>query len=186
MSNLIKFIKKYQLIIFLSLVAGLLLGFKILIVPNQEKTNIITPTPEPSPIPPTVKPTKRPNTPTPKTEKSPPSPISGTPFPNITPDELKKSPTPTLKGHTPAPGEETEMGITKEEFMKQLLKDFPLTPYLPYPDEEISIRYTGPLEIEITKNDSLSADDKKEIILWIEDQNVDPDSHEINWKVVNY
>lgn len=158
MSNLIKFLKKYQLIIFLALLAGILLGFKVLVAPTDQ--------------PPTDK-----ITPSPKSTKTPQPPTS-----SIIPP-TKKSPSPTLKAGSPTPDEFSEIGITEEEFMEEILTNFPLSPYLPYPNKDYAIRYTAPLELEVSKKGTISAEDKQEVLNWIENQGVDPDSHEIKWKV---
>ncbi len=153
MNKTIKFIKKYQLIIFLSALAGLLLSFKALIAPIQEKPEKITPTP-------------------PLTIPSATIPVSPTEIP-IEPSYLTPSPPPTYG-----------RGIKEEEFVEQALEKYPLLPYLPYEEKKgINIKYTDTLTLEIIKEGSITAEDKEEILQWISDQGIRPDTHQITWEV---
>ncbi len=168
MQNLTKFFKKYQLIILLAVIAGFLLTFKTIISPSQKEPEQETPTIKPT-VPQSIS-TIKPTTTKPTTTKSP----------TITPKE--KTPTPILKGFTPTPEEFSEIGITEDNFMKNILEKFPLSPYLPYPDTKIKIWYTDPLALIITKDGAITAEKKDEILDWIKEQGVDPDTHQITWK----
>lgn len=133
MKKLISFWKKYQLIIGLALLAGLVISYKILF-PEPEKQEQALPTPSPYPIRATI----------------PPS----------------------------AAGQ----GITEEKFVENLLNQFPLTPYLPYPGKELAIKYTAPLALEIKIKEATSAAIREKALDWIRDQGIDPQTHEIIWK----
>jgi hypothetical protein len=149
MKKIIKYIKKYKLIIFLAVVAGILLAIKFFITTEEEpkQAPILTPTPTIT----SQFPTERPISPT------------------ITPGQ---------------PTEPFGKGITEEEFVKQTLGKYPLLPHLPYEqNENIEIAYTEPLIIEITKPGAITAEDKKEVLNWIRDKGVNPNTHEIRWQV---
>lgn len=137
MKKIIAFFKKYQLIIGLALIAGLIISYKILF-PNQSNQLIqpdILPTPSPF-ISPTRKPTKK------------------------------------------IPGR----GITEQEFAQQLIDQFPLSPYLPYPGKEFSIRYLAPLKLQITLKQATSAAIRQKALDWIQEQGVNPQTHQIVWR----
>lgn len=106
--------------------------------------------------------------------------IDITPTPKISPTPSEFYPTIPPEDSLP-PEEAKEIGISKEEFMKEILINFPLSPYLPYPDQNISIRYTDQLELEISKEGEFNDQEKEEILQWISDQGVDPDTHQIIW-----
>jgi len=132
MKKIFKFIKKYQLIIFLAVVAGLMAGYQLFFMDkNGQEAEILTPTP--------------------------------TPTINITP-------------------EQSEKGISKEQVVNKLLDEFPLTPSLPYPDDDANVVYIAPLtlEIRLKKTDNLKRREK--ILNWIRQQGIDPQTHEITWK----
>ncbi len=133
MRKIFEFFKKYQIILGLALLAGLIISYKLLF----PQTTSQAPGPSPTPIP---------------------------------------TPTNSL-----LPTPESEKGVTEEKLLKDLLIDFPLAPYLPYPDKnKLIIRYSGPLTLEIfikqagvTKQDALD---------WISSKKVDPQTHQIIWK----
>lgn len=154
--QLSKFVKKYRLIIFLAVIAGLLFGIKLLFSKQTDTSVPGYPTPTNTNLP-----TQKPQTPT---------------LALSTPTTTRKVPTPTLKVTDP-------QGTSRENFTNDVLENYPLTPNLPYPKENINLRYTAPLTLTITKEGSITAEDKQEILDWIEDQGVDPNTHEITWKV---
>jgi len=135
MKKIAAFLKKYQLIIFLALVASLLFGLK-LTLPPEEKVPLVTPTPTPSPSP--------------------------TPQPEVT-----------------FPGE--GRGTTEEELVKELAANYPLSAFLPYPDERVTIVYVKELTLEITIEPG-SGISYEDVLNWISDQGVDPKTHQIIWK----
>ncbi len=136
MKKLISFFKKYQLIIILAIIAGILAGFKLFSDSQQEPSAEITPTPTVSPRP---------------------SPI-------------------------PTQADADGQGITEEEFVQELIENYPLTPYLPYPDDKYTIKYTAPKTIEISIYQATESASRQEVLDWIENQGVDPNSHQINWQ----
>jgi hypothetical protein len=131
MKKIIEFFKKYQLIIVLAIIAGVLAGYKLFFAP-QEKTGPVQITPSPSPIP----------------------------------------------TQTPGSGQ----GITEEEFVQDIIEKYPLTPYLPYPGEKYTIKYTAPKTIEVSVNQATASASRQEVLSWIEEQGVDPKTHTINWQ----
>ncbi len=135
MKKLIAFVKKYQLIILLALIASLLLGFKLF---GSQKAEEVIPT------------------------------LLPTPYPTKIP--------------TKSPADTGDKGITEEEFVQNILNNFPLSPYLPYPDKNIAIRYIGPLKLEITIKVTTSAVTRQKILDWIHSKEIDPQTHEISWK----
>ncbi len=149
MKKLLKFIKKYRLIITLAVIAGVLLAVRMFLTAEEEPSQYPKPTPRPT---------------------------SEIPLPT----EKPISPTAT-------PGQPTEpygKGVTEEEFVQQTLNKYPLLPYLPYEqDEDIEIAYTQPLTIKVSKPGAITAEDKKEVLIWIRDKDVNPDTHEIQWQV---
>lgn len=159
---MLNFLKKYQLIIFLAFFAGFLLVLKLLILPDTDEPGVIE---------------DHPPTPIPEKTISPAEPDF-----ELTPTPSQLSPTvPALK--PPPEEEEAEVGITKEEFMEEVLRNYPLSPYLPYPDENISIRYTDILKLEIAKKEPFTDQEKEEVLQWIKNQGVDPETHQIIWEV---
>jgi len=93
-----------------------------------------------------------------------PNPVFPSVMPSIIPDK-------TGKGD---PG-------YQEEIETKLNKRFPLFPYLPYQTEDFSIKYSGPLSLEVTlKTASESA--KSQALDWIRSKGVDPQSHKIIFK----
>ncbi len=133
MKKAIKFFKKYQLIIVLAIIAGVLGGYKLFFASQEDQgPGQITPTPLPSPI--------------------------------------------------PTQSQEDGQGITEEEFVQDIINQYPLTPYLPYPEEKYTIIYTGPKTIEVEINQATESASRDEVLNWIEDQGLDPDSHTINWQ----
>lgn len=94
------------------------------------------------------------------------------------------TPTPTA---TPSPiKEDYGRGVTEEELEEVLRKDivekFPLSPYLPYPDRNIAIVYTGSLVLEIIIKNGDSLEKREKILNWIENQGIDPQTHTITWR----
>jgi hypothetical protein len=133
MKKIIEFLKKYQLIIVLAVIAGVLGGYKLFFAPQEDQApGQITPTPSPSPI--------------------------------------------------PTQSQEDGQGITEDEFVQDIVDQYPLTPHLPYPDEKYTIKYTDTLTIEVSVNQATESASQQEVLEWIEDQGVDPDSHTINWQ----
>lgn len=133
MKKIIKFFKKYQLIIVLAVIAGVLGGYKLFFAPQEDQQpEQITPTPSPSPIP----------------------------------------------TQTQGNGQ----GITEEEFVQSIVDQYPLTPYLPYPEKKYTIKYTAPKTIEVEVNQATASASREEVLTWIENQGVNPDSHTINWQ----
>jgi len=134
MKKIIAFLKKYQLIIFLALIASLLFGLK-LTIPSEQTPNLPTPTP---------------------------IPLSPTPEPE-----------------TPSLGE--GKGMTEKELIEELAGKYPLTAFLPYPDKRVKILYVKEVTLEISIDPSSNIT-QKEILNWINDQGIDPKSHQIIWK----
>ncbi len=182
MKKQIKFLKKYQLIIFLAVIAGLLLSFKVLFAPDQQSSEEPSPTPKPtSPLQlETTVPTKSPSIPI--TTTTSPRPTTTTISPTLAP---AVSPSPTIKiSPQPTTTIDYGKGITEEEFVEESMSKYPLLTYLPYEEKEgVHIKYVDTLTLEITKEGSITAEDKEEILNWIEDQGVDPDTHEVRWTV---
>ena len=135
MKKIIAFIKKYQLIIFLALVASLLFGLKMTLPPEEE-----APLPTPTPVP----------------------PLSPTPEPE-----------------TSSSGD--SLGTTEEALIEELAGKYPLTAFLPYPDKRVVILYVDVLTVEATI-DPQSGITQTEVLNWIDDQGIDPQSHQIIWK----
>lgn len=135
MKKIIAFLKKYQLIIGLALIAGLVVSYKLLFSSQPA---------QPTPLP-----------------------ISPTPSPFPTP--------------TPPP-EDSGQGVTEQEFAQYIADQFPLSPHLPYPGDEFSIRYLAPLKLKITVKQATSAAIRKKALDWIRSQGVDPQTHEIIWQ----
>lgn len=135
MKKIIAFLKKYQLVIGLALIAGLVVSYKLLF-PSQ-------PT-QPTPLP-----------------------ISPTPSPFPTPTPIS---------------ENSGRGVTEQDFAQYIINQFPLSYHLPYPGSEFSIRYLGPLKLEITIKQATSAAIRKKALDWIRAQGVDPQTHEIIWR----
>lgn len=68
-----------------------------------------------------------------------------------------------------------------EEINDLFLKRHPLAPYLPFENEDFAIDYIGPLKLVVElKTATQSA--KQETLDWIQQQGVDPQSHEIIFK----
>lgn len=139
-NKIIKFLKKYQLIIGLALIAGLLLSYKFLF--SQAPTQ-------------------------------PPRGGGALPSPSPYPTSI-----PTQPPDSAAAG---GRGIREEELVKEILSQFPLSRYLPYPGKEFSVRYIAPLTLEITEKEATSAARQK-ILDWIRSQKIDPQTHKIIWK----
>lgn len=136
MKKVVVFLKKYQLVIGLALIAGLVVSYKLLF---------------------------------------PPSPVQ----------PLPASPTPTSEPTPAGPpaDEKIGRGITEEEFIGNILSQFPLSPYLPYPDNKIAvIRYLEPLKLEITVKQANNTVTRQKILDWIKEKGTNPQTHEIFWK----
>ncbi len=95
------------------------------------------------------------------------------------PGQITPSPSPNP---TPTQRSQTEQGITEDEFVQDIIDQYPLTPYLPYPEEKYTIKYTAPKTIEVSVNQATESASQDEVLTWIEDQGVDPDTHTINWR----
>lgn len=103
----------------------------------------------------------------------------GQPSPSISP-----SSTPEhfiLASPQPSAAEKGDRGDPTfyEEIDKKLTKRFPLFPYLPYETKDFSIKYLGPLKLEIflaTESARIQALD------WIRSKGVDPTTHQIIFK----
>lgn len=133
MKKIIAFLKKYQLIIVLSLIAGVLAGYKLFFTPSQNNViDNITPSPTPSP--------------------------------------------------TISQDQEAGQGISEQEFMKSISRNYPLTPYLPYPGEKYTIIYTDELEIEVSAQQATASASRQEVLDWMEKQGIDPSTHRIIWQ----
>jgi len=139
-NKMIRFLKKYQLIIGLALIAGLILGYKLLF---------------------------------PQTPVQPPHGGGALPSPSPYPTPI---PTP-LPGSAAAEGQ----GIEEKELVREILSQFPLSRYLPYPGKEFSLRYTAPLTLEITEKEATPTARQK-ILDWIQSKGIDPQTHKIIWK----
>ena len=139
-NKIIRFFKKYQLIISLALIAGLLLGYKLLFFQTS------------------VQP--------PRNGRALPNP---SPYPILTPTDFPNS--------AAAEGQ----GIEEKELVKEILNQFPLSRYLPYPGKEFSLRYTAPLTLEITEKEPTSTARQK-ILDWIYSKGIDLQTHKIIWK----
>jgi len=132
MKKVFKFIKKYQLIIFLAIIALLMGGYQLFFMnEGQQKTELLTPTPTP-----TIK---------------------------ITPQQSEK-------------------GISKEQAIDKLLDEFPLTPSLPYPENDANVVYTAPLTLEIRLKKTDNIERREKILDWIREQGIDPQTHKITWQ----
>jgi len=132
MKKVFKFIKKYQLIIFLAIIALLMGGYQLFFMnEGQQKTELLTPTPTP-----TIK---------------------------ITPQQSEK-------------------GISKEQAIDKLLDEFPLTPSLPYPENDANVVYTAPLTLEIRLKKTDNIERREKILDWIRAQGIDPQTHKITWR----
>jgi len=84
----------------------------------------------------------------------------------------------------PAPAQvESERGDPKarEEIIKETLDKYPLIAQLPYETEECIINYSAPLTlvVKIKKGDRSKI--KWAIFDWLKENQVDPDSHKIEW-----
>jgi hypothetical protein len=69
-----------------------------------------------------------------------------------------------------------------EQLEKQTYTDYPLFDYIPYYGEKFSVDYLKPLVLEVI----LKADTpeiRQEVLNWIKNKKVDPGSHKIEWKV---
>lgn len=68
------------------------------------------------------------------------------------------------------------------EIQKKIQEKFPLLQFLPYQTTTWKIDYIGPLSLEvILQKDTLEI--REEVSSWIRSKNVDPTTHQINWKV---
>lgn len=69
-----------------------------------------------------------------------------------------------------------------EQLEKQIYTDYPLFDYIPYYGEKFSVDYLKPLVLEvILKTDT--PETRQEVLNWIKDKKVDPSTHKIEWKV---
>jgi len=134
MKKIFKFIKKYQLIIFLVVIASLMAGYQLFFMDKSDQNaDVLTPTPTPIPAI------------------------------NITP-------------------EQSEKGISKDQVINKLLDEFPLTPSLPYPEDDANVVYTAPLTLEIRLKKTDNLERRESILDWIRQQGIDPQTHEITWQ----
>ena len=99
---------------------------------------------------------------------------------------IEISPTPTEFSYSPItptflPVEEKGDPDFSEEVERDLSKSSPLAPYLPYKTDTFSVGYSDSLTlIIILKKDS--SEIRQEVLDWISDKGIDPESHKIIWK----
>lgn len=75
-----------------------------------------------------------------------------------------------------------EIRESYEELEKQTYRDYPLFDFIPYYGENYSIDYLKPLVLEvIVKKDT--AEIRQEVLDWIRSKGVEPATHQIEWKV---
>jgi hypothetical protein len=68
----------------------------------------------------------------------------------------------------------------EREIYKKTQNDYPLLPYVPYQTTNWKIDYKAPLTLEIVlKKDTPEI--RQEVLNWIQDKGVDPNTHKIDW-----
>lgn len=124
--------KRLRIIIILAVIAGLLLGLKLLFTGEKVPlTGNLTPTPVLSPTSAVI-----------------------------------------FKGDPDAP----------LQIRKEINQDYPLFQYIPYKSTNWQIDYLKPLVLEVkVKKDTPEI--RQEVLNWIKSKNIDPSTHQINWKV---
>lgn len=91
------------------------------------------------------------------------------------------SPTPTVSP-LPTPFWGRGDPNIEKEIYKKTQNDYPLLPFVPYQTLNWKVDYIAPLALEITlKKDTLEI--RQKVLNWIQDKGVNPDSHQIEWRV---
>jgi len=80
----------------------------------------------------------------------------------------------------------SETGLGDPNFYRQIEKDvtdnYPLLKYIPFETKDWWITYQGKLKLKVTlKKDTPAL--RQEVLDWIKSKNVDPSTHQIEWKV---
>jgi len=90
--------------------------------------------------------------------------------------------TPTTQ--LPTPLEEKGRGDPDmyEKLQIETQNKYPLLNLTPHRESNWTLDYIGPLRFEITVKGKLTEEIKTEILTWIKNQGVDPDTHQIDWK----
>lgn len=86
----------------------------------------------------------------------------------------------TENGEIPAYTQEQQKEFY-EQLERQTYKDYPLFDFIPYQTDNFTVGYSRPLILSITlKKDT--AEIRQEVLTWIRSKGVDPATHKIEWK----
>ncbi len=178
-----KLLKNNQLIVFLTIVAIILLGIKLILT---SKESAVLDKPPLIPHPTEITDPRLPTLtlfPSPITETSTPQPPIPTPTVTFPADFTPTiSLFPTIDPNASyLPSEEIIEGLQKEKELAE--KNYPLWENLPYSEDEFYIsHYVEPLTLVVHLRETTKENALPKINQWIRNQDVDPSTHQITWE----